>query len=154
MFSGHTSIASSRKQSDASCAVGLPSRSETALLKVVSDIIDAADCQKVTLLGLQLDMSAAFDTVDYEILLHRLEVSFGVSGQDLKWLSSFLTDRLQSVAFVGSISTPQRLLCGVPQGSVLGPLPFALYSADVIQIAATHEVCIHAYADDLQTYIS
>jgi len=53
---------------------------ETALLKVISDIIDAADCQKVTLLGL-LDMSAAFDTADHEILLRRLEVSLGVSGQ-------------------------------------------------------------------------
>ena len=86
---------------------------ETALLKVISDIIDAVDCQ-VTLLGL-LDMSATFDTVDHEILLHRMEVSFVVSGQALKWLSSFLTDILQSVAFGGSISTPQRLLCGVPQ---------------------------------------
>jgi hypothetical protein len=52
---------------------------ETALLKVLSDILDAADCQKVTLLGL-LDMSAAFDTVDYKILLHRLKASYGVIG--------------------------------------------------------------------------
>jgi len=68
---------------------------ETAVLKVISDIIDAADTQKVTLLGL-LDMSAAFDTVDHKILLKRLEVSFGVKGQALAWLSSFLTDRTQS----------------------------------------------------------
>jgi len=52
---------------------------ETAVLKVISDIIDAADTQKVTLLGL-LDMSAAFDFVDHKILLERLEVSFGVKG--------------------------------------------------------------------------
>jgi len=105
------------------------------------------------LLGL-LDMSAAFDTVDHKILLERLEVSFGIKGQALAWLSSFLTDRTQVVAFGGVKSIPQRLLCGVPQGSVLGPLLFALYSADDICIAAEHEVCIHAYADDLQTYIS
>ena len=61
-----------------------------------------------------------------------------------------LTERLQSVAFGGSISTLQRLLYGVLQGPVLGPLPFALYSADVIHIAAKHEVCIHAYM--LTTY--
>ena len=126
---------------------------ETAVLKVISDIIDAADSQKITLLGL-LDMSAAFDTVDHKILLRRLEESFGVRGQALQWLSSFLTDRTQAVAFAGSISTPQMLACGVPQGSVLGPLLFVLYTADVLKIAANHNVCIHAYADDLQTYAS
>jgi len=127
---------------------------ETAVPKVISDIIDAADTQKVTLLGL-LDMSAAFDTVDHKILLERLEVvSFGVKGQALAWLSSFLTDRTQVVAFGGNKSSSRRLLCGVPQGSVLGPLLFVLYSADVISIAAKHGVCIHTYADDLQTYIS
>ena len=105
-----------------------------------------ADTQKVTLLGL-LDMSAAFDTVDHKILLERLEVSFGVKGLALAWLSSFLVDRTQVVAFGGNKSTSRRLLYGVPQGSVLGPLLFALYSADVIRIAAKHGVCIHAYVD-------
>jgi len=86
---------------------------ETAVLKVISDIIDAADTQKVTLLSL-LDMSAAFNTVDHKILLERLEVSFGVKGQALAWLSSLLTDRTQVVAFGGNKSTSRRLLRGVP----------------------------------------
>ena len=64
---------------------------ETALIKIIADIIDAADCQKVTLLSL-LDMSAAFDTVDHTILLRRLETSYGISGQVLQWLTSFLSD--------------------------------------------------------------
>jgi len=68
--------------------------------------------------------------------------------------AQFLSDRTQVVAFGGNKSTSRRLLYGVPHGSVLGPLLFALYSADVIRIAAKHGVCIHAYADDLQIYIS
>ena len=77
---------------------------ETALLKVIGDIIDAADNGQVTLLGL-LDMSVAFDTVDHQILLRRLQLSHGFGGQVLQWLTSFLTDRTQLVAFAGVRST-------------------------------------------------
>jgi len=96
---------------------------ETVLVKVIADIIDAADSQNVTLLGL-LDMSAAFDTVDHEILLSRLETSYGISGLALQWLRSFITDRTQKAAFAGTCSTLTTLLYGVSQGSVLGPLLF------------------------------
>jgi len=76
---------------------------ETATLKVLSDILDAAYYKKTTLLGL-LDMSAAFDTVDFTILLHRLETSYSLSGTVLKWLTSFVTDRTQIVALDGNSS--------------------------------------------------
>ena len=84
---------------------------ETATLKVLSDILDAADSQKTTLLGL-LDMSAAFDTVDFTILLHRLETSYSLSGTVLKWLTSFVTDRTRVVASDGNSSPPLTLICG------------------------------------------
>jgi hypothetical protein len=126
---------------------------ETAILKVISDILDAVDSQEATLLSL-LDMSAAFDTVDFEILLCRLETSYSLSGTVIKWLTSFVTDRTQAVQFDGVLSPAVKLICSVPQGSVLGPLLFILYAADVLTIAKRHGVKIHAYADDLQTYAS
>ena len=126
---------------------------KTALIKVISDIIDAADGQQVTLLGL-LDMSAAFDAVDHDILLHRLETSYGVRGRALRWLTSFLTGRTQAVSYAGWTSPQCRLSCGVPQGSVLGPLLFVLYTADVIGIAMGRGIRIHVYADDTQIYVS
>ena len=104
-------------------------------MKVGSDILDAADSQKTTLLGL-LDMSAAFDTVDFEILLSRLETSYCLSGTVLKWLTYFVTGRTQAVDFDGNSSPHVKLKCGVPYGSVLGPLLFVLYAADVMKISA------------------
>jgi len=101
------------------------------------------------LLGL-LDMSAAFDTVDHKILLKRLEVSFGITGQ-----AQFLSDGQNTDC---SILWQQiyfaEIIVWCSAGFCLRSSVFALYSADVIHIAAKHEVCIHAYADDLQTYIS
>jgi len=126
---------------------------ETTLVKVISDIIDAADEKKVILLGL-LDMSAAFNSVDFQILLYRLKVSYGLGGQVLQWFQSYLSDRTQTLSFAGRRSSPSLLVCGVPQGSVLGPLLFVLYAADVMKIVVQHEVRIRAYADDMQMYVS
>ena len=75
-------------------------------------------------------------------------------GQVLQWFQSYLSDRTQTVSFAGRRSSPSLLVCGAPQGSVLGPLLFVLYAADVMNIAVQHEVRIHAYADDMQTYVS
>jgi hypothetical protein len=125
---------------------------ETATLKVASDVFDAMDVGEVTILAL-LDLSAAFDTVDHEILLRRLHYSYGIGGTALRWIRSFLTGRAQVVNFSGRVSTSSVLTCGVPQGSVLGPLLFNLYTADVVSIVQAHGVSVHCYADDLQLYI-
>ena len=95
-------------------------------MKVLSDIYDAVDSRKVTLLGL-LDLSTAFDTVHHDILLQHLNISFGIDGIVLEWLNSFMTDRTQAIAFRCSTSVYMPLLYGVPQGSVLGP-PFVCFT--------------------------
>ena len=98
-------------------------------------------------------MSAAFDTVDHQILLHRLERSFGLTGNVLSWLTSFLDGRTQQVVFNGMASIVAALSSGIPQGSVLGPLLFLLYTADIPVIASDHGLGIHCYTDDGQLYI-
>ena len=96
-------------------------------MRVLSDIYAAADRREVTLLGL-LDLSAAFACVDHDILIERLQQSFGICGNALTWIRSFLHERCQQVTYKGQLSALTELLFGVPQGSVLGPLLFLLYS--------------------------
>ena len=86
--------------------------------------------------------------------LVRLETSFGICGTVLAWLRSFLSDRQQAVSFHGITSVFHSVACGVPQGSVLGPLLFLLYTADVALIAHRYHVAVHSYADDTQLYTS
>jgi len=107
---------------------------ETSVLKLTCDALLAADHGDVTLLGL-LDLSAAFDTVNHGILINRLQSTFGISGTVLSWITSFTSNRTQTVHFAGQQSTIADILCGVPQRSVLGPVLFLLYTADVTVIA-------------------
>ena len=81
----------------------------------------------MTLLVL-LDLSAAFDTVNHDILLRRLETTFGITDTALRWFSSYLGNRSQRIVFGDGVSESFYLACGVPQGSCLGPLLFTLYA--------------------------
>ncbi len=127
---------------------------ETALTRVHNDILMAMDSQKVVILTL-LDLSAAFDTVDHSILLARLERRFGVKGTVLNWFRSYLSNRTQSVTLPGGAkSSSQKLTCGVPQGSVLGPILFCVYTAPLGDILRANDVNYHLYADDSQLYLA
>ena len=124
---------------------------ESAVLRVLSDIYSAVDRGDVALLAL-LDVSAAFDTVDHSILLERLSTSFGLSGQAYAWFDSYISGRSQSVR-LGGTSSPRALVrFGIPQGSVLGPILYVLYTADVARIVESFGLKVHLYADDTQIY--
>jgi len=100
-----------------------------------------------------LDLSSAFDTVDHSILIESL-ASLGIVGDALLWFSYYLKDRSQSVIVGSAVSPPVHLLFGVPQGSVLGPLLFAVYMIGIGPIVQQFGVKNKLYADDLQLYIS
>jgi hypothetical protein len=99
---------------------------ETALLKVLNDMLVSVDEGNGVILVL-LDLSAAFDTIDHEILIDRLSQRLGIKDHALSWFKSYLSERLQSIHLHGNSSTPKYLLFGVPQGSVLGPILFSAY---------------------------
>ena len=126
---------------------------ESALVRVHSDILQAMDRQRVVVLVL-LDLSAAFDTIDHRVLLHRLSRDLGVAGTALRWFQSYLEDRTQSVTIQNACSAPRDLCFGVPQGSVLGPQLFSVYSAPLGKIIKAHGLEYHFYADDTQLYFS
>ena len=126
---------------------------ETAVLRVHNDILQAIDDGKCVFLVL-LDLSAAFDTVSHNITLKRLTSNYGIDGNALKWVNSYLTERCQSVLVSGKLSSPETLKYGVPQGSVLGPSLFSDYSSPVASLIRSHGICVQCYADDTQLYVS
>ena len=122
---------------------------ETVLLKIVNDLLLSLDDGKISLLA-SLDLSAAFDTIDHNILLRRLKHDFGLSGTVLDWFSSYLSGRIQSVSVHSHTSVPVSVSCGVPQGSVLGPILFVLYTTPLSTVNERHSILHHSYADDTQ----
>ena len=124
---------------------------ESGLLNIQNDILLNMAKASVTALTL-LDLSAAFDTIDHTILLDRLNVYYGIS--ELGWFNSYLSERTHSVK-VGSTLCHLAVLHYVPQGSVLGPILFSLYTNPISSIIYSHSsINYHFYADDTQIYIT
>ena len=126
---------------------------ETSLLKVTNDILIALDQGKSTLL-VTLDMSAAFDTVDHQMLLKRYNSDFGICGVALDWLTSYLTGRKQMIKVGDFCTAPTPVEFGFPQGSVLGGLKYNAYTSPLDPLIRQHNVDDQCYADDSNLYIS
>ncbi len=97
-----------------------------------------------------LDLSAAFDTIDRNIILNRLENFFGISGSALAWFKSYLSDRHQFIAVNEKVSYRSQVQYGVPQSSISGSLLFTLYMLPLGNIIRKHGVSFQGYTYDTQ----
>ena len=124
---------------------------ETTMLPFKDDI-DAALDRKSMVILMMLDLSSAFDTIEHDVLLTRLEHTFCITDKALTWLRTYLSERHQNVVVDSTMSADYVLQCGVPQGSVLGPLLYCMYTRPVCDIVTRLGMQYHCYADDIQIY--
>ena len=124
---------------------------QDVLLKSVDDWKMALD--KNELVGtVMIDLSKAFDTIDYSLLLDKLK-AYGIRAADLKWFSDYLVMRRQRVVVDGVVTDWSAVTKGVPQGSTLGPLLFILFVNDMPEVVKLKHCTVNQYADDITIYM-
>ena len=122
----------------------------TSLIHLINKIATSTD-ETTTTIGVFLDLSKAFDTLDHQTLFAKLE-HYGIRGMALQWIKSYFYDRRQYVQFNETSSTENNIICGVPQGSILGPLFFLLYINDLPNATGLAECLL--FADDTSIFLS
>ena len=130
----------------------LPIACHIPLLSIHNDLILATERGEVTSL-IHLHLSAAFDTVNHSILLHRLRNWFGPHGTSLDWLPSYLTSRSQAISIQNSTSSFSNLSCGA-QGSVLDPLLYILYTIPFGSVIFKNSTNLYHQYVVIHTYLS
>ena len=125
---------------------------ETAMCKIYNDLIIRKYSGECTILVL-LDLSAAFDTIDHDLLKKDLKI-LGLGGKALSWFESYLENREFCVNIGRQFSDRARMRTGIPQGSVLGPVLFIIYTIELYYLLQSINVDCHFYADDTQLYFS
>lgn len=152
MFSGRLDSYLDKHNVLADNQYGFRSKRSTshALLELIEKITNALDSKKHTV-GVFIDLKKAFDTIDHEQLLKKLE-HYGIRGKPLSWLSSYLKNRQQFVQIGDVASELLKVLCGVPQGSILGPVLFILYINDISNVSKLLEFIM--FADDTNIFCS
>ena len=121
-----------------------------AIMEVVDHLTTNIDKRLITI-GVFLDLSKAFDTIKHDILLDKL-AHYGIRGITLDWFKSYLTERHQQVTCSNAVSNLTTILCGVPQGSILGPLLFLIYINDIIK--CSNNLIMYLFADDTTVFIT
>ena len=121
-----------------------------ALIDVIDNILQQLDNHN-HVIGIYLDLQKAFDTVNHEILLYKL-YNYGVRGIAYEWFSSYLSDRYQFTCVNSVCSDLAKISCGVPQGSVLGPILFLIYVNDIANAVPKEKVKL--FADDTNLFVA
>ncbi len=120
-----------------------------ALIEITDNILQELEEGKCSA-GIFIDFQKAFDTVDHNILISKLE-HYGIRGPALQWLKSYISNRQQFAFVNGKNSTMQKITCGVPQGSVLGPLLFLIYTNDIGNCTKSK---VRLFADDTNAFVN
>jgi len=126
---------------------------ETAAVRVVNDLLCTVDSGSAFLF-VSLDLTVAFNTINHSKLEKRLTNDFGVKGVALSWINSYLHDRTKLVRVGQSSGAISSCTTGVPQGSVLGPLFFAIYISPISRLIDSYGINHHKYADDATLYVA